>query len=185
MGREAITKALLDAPITYNEVQQAVVRYCYGDSICGQRVLYQLGMTQIPIYNVNNNCASGSSAIMLARNLVSHGAAGCVLVVGFKKMSIGSLSANFHDRADPLGPVAGMLTRNNRNYNGVSDQISFAIRIFGHAAREYMQLYGAESDDFAEIARINHAHSRNNPYAQFQDVYTMEDIKSSPRYMRL
>lgn len=180
MGREAITKALLDARITYNEVQQAVASYCYGDSTCGQRVLYQLGMTQIPIYNVNNNCASGSSAIVLARNLVSHGAAGCVLVVGFEKMSTGSLGANFHDRADPLGPVVGMLTRNNRNYNGVSDQIPFAIRMFGDAAREYMQLYGAESDDFAEIARINHAHSRNNPYAQFQDVYTMEEIKSSP-----
>jgi sterol carrier protein 2 len=60
-------------------------------------------MTGIPIYNTNNNCARGSTGIALARNLVSHGAADCILVVGLEKMSAGSLDSKFKDREDPLG----------------------------------------------------------------------------------
>jgi sterol carrier protein 2 len=51
---EAATKALLDAGINYDEIEQAHVGYCYGDSTCGQRALYALGLTGIPILNVNN-----------------------------------------------------------------------------------------------------------------------------------
>lgn len=53
MGKEAGEKALADAGIKYSEIEQAAVGYCYGDSTCGQRVLYQLGMTGIPMYNVS------------------------------------------------------------------------------------------------------------------------------------
>jgi len=65
-AREAITKALQDAGIKYEEVQQAVAGYVYGDSTCGQRAIYEVGMTGIPVYNVNNNCSTGSSALYLA-----------------------------------------------------------------------------------------------------------------------
>lgn len=93
MAKEAINKALQDAKINYSEIQQATVGYVYGDSTCGQRALYEVGMTGIPIFNVNNNCATGSSAIYLAKQILEAGNVDCVLAVGFEKMEPGSLSA--------------------------------------------------------------------------------------------
>ncbi|KAJ4202100.1 hypothetical protein NW767_006059 [Fusarium falciforme] len=171
LGFEAGVKALLDAKINYDDVDQGVACYCYGDSTCGQRVFYQFGLTGIPVYNVNNNCSTGSTGINMARTLVQHGAADCVMVVGFEKMMPGSLQSFFKDRANPLGPTTKMMadTRGVTNAPG-------AAQMFGNAGREYMEKYGAKAEDFAEIARVNHAHSPNNPYSQFQQVYTKEQI---------
>ncbi|KAI4258215.1 MAG: hypothetical protein L6R42_005224 [Xanthoria sp. 1 TBL-2021] len=172
---EAGIKALLDAQINYDDVDQGVACYCYGDSTCGQRVFYQFGMTQIPIYNVNNNCSTGSTGLHMARQAVSHGAADCVMVVGFEKMFPGSLQSFFKDRTNPTGTTAEMMkeTRGVTNAPG-------AAQMFGNAGREYMERYGAEAKDFAEIARVNHAHSAKNPYSQFQDVYSLDQILSAP-----
>lgn len=92
MVKESVTKALLDGKVKYNQIQQAVVGYVNGDSTCGQRALYEVGMTGIPIYNCNNNCATGSTALMLAKQLVETGQNDCVLAVGFEKMERGSLT---------------------------------------------------------------------------------------------
>ena len=64
-----------------------------GDSTCGQRALYPLGMTGIPIYNVNNNCATGSTALFMASQFISAGIVDCMLALGFEKMEKGSLAA--------------------------------------------------------------------------------------------
>lgn len=175
LGFEAGIKALLDAQINYDDVDQGVACYCYGDSTCGQRVFYQFGMTQIPIYNVNNNCSTGSTGLHLARNVISHGGADCILVVGFEKMNPGSLQSFWQDRSNPTGTSGEMMaaTRGVTNAPG-------AAQMFGNAGREYMEKYGAKAEDFAEIARINHEHSQRNPYSQFQDVYTLEQIMKSP-----
>jgi sterol carrier protein 2 len=133
-------------------------------------------MTQIPIYNVNNNCSTGSSGIHLARQLISHRAADCILVVGFEKMFPGSLKTNFPDRIPPNDRTVAMI----HETRGWNDKAPRAPQTFGNAGVEYMEKYGATLDDFAEIARINHAHSVKNPYSQFQDVYTLEQIKNSP-----
>merc|ERR1712158_271907 len=69
MAKEAVDKAMADSGLKYTDVEQACVGYVYGDSTCGQRALYPLGMTGIPVYNVNNNCATGSSALFLAPQL--------------------------------------------------------------------------------------------------------------------
>ncbi|PHH92288.1 hypothetical protein CDD83_8102 [Cordyceps sp. RAO-2017] len=175
LGFEAGVKALLDAGINYDEVEQGVACYCYGDSTCGQRVFYQFGMTKIPIYNVNNNCSTGSTGLAMARSLVGAGAADCVLVVGFEKMMRGSLQSFFTDRENPTGTTVAMMaeTRGIESAPG-------AAQMFGNAGREYMERYGAAADDFAEIARVNHAHSPNNPYSQFQQVYSLDQIKAAP-----
>jgi sterol carrier protein 2 len=110
---EAGINAMLDAHITYDDVDQGVACYCYGDSASGQRVFCQFGMTQIAIYNLNNNYASGSSGMVLARDMISYGGADCTLVVGFEKMSPGSLSSSFKDRANPLGRAIDMMTRSH------------------------------------------------------------------------
>ncbi|KAH6851117.1 thiolase-like protein [Chaetomium sp. MPI-CAGE-AT-0009] len=176
LGYEAGIKAMLDAQISYDDVEQGIACYCYGDSTCGQRVFYQFGMTQIPIYNVNNNCSTGSTGLAMGRNMISAGAADCVLVVGFEKMMPGSLQSFFNDRESPLGTTYAMMATTR----GLS-KAPGAAQMFGNAGREYMEKYGAEPSDFGEIARINHAHSVNNPYSQFQDVYTLEQIMASPK----
>ncbi|MBV9284408.1 MAG: lipid-transfer protein, partial [Acidimicrobiia bacterium] len=91
MVKEAGTKALDDAGIAYDEVEQAVAAYCYGDSTSGQEAIYELGLSGIPIVNVNNNCSTGSSALFLARQLIAGGMADCMMAVGFEKMEKGSL----------------------------------------------------------------------------------------------
>ncbi|KAK6225762.1 nonspecific lipid-transfer protein [Colletotrichum tabaci] len=175
LGFEAGVKAMLDAQINYDDVEQGVACYCYGDSTCGQRVFYQFGMTGIPIYNVNNNCSTGSTGLAMARSFVSSGAADCVLVVGFEKMMPGSLQSFFNDRENPTGTTIKMMadTRGITNAPG-------AAQMFGNAGREYMEKYGARAEDFAEIARVNHEHSTKNPYSQFQDVYTRDQILQAP-----
>ncbi|EOD44295.1 putative non-specific lipid-transfer protein [Neofusicoccum parvum UCRNP2] len=175
MGFEAGIKALLDAGINYDDVDVGVACYCYGDSTCGQRVFYQFGMTQIPIYNVNNNCSTGSTGLHMGRTMVSHGAADVAMVVGFEKMFPGSLSTFFQDRTNPT------LTTNlvMKETRGITNAPG-AAQLFGNAGREYIEKYGAKKEDFAEIARVNHEHSKRNPYSQFQDEYTHEQIMSSP-----
>ena len=136
LGLEAGIKALLDAHITYDDVELGIASYCYGDSVSGQRVFYQFGMTEIPILNVNNNCASASTGIAMARDTISYGGADCVMVVGFEKMKPGSLERNFTDRADPTGRFMEM---NYKNWGKAKS--SGAVQLFANAAQEYMQKY--------------------------------------------
>jgi len=175
LGFEAGVKAMLDAHINYDDVDQGVACYCYGDSTCGQRVFYQFGMTGIPVYNVNNNCSTGSTGLYMGQNMIAHGAADCVLVVGFEKMFPGSLQTFFQDRANPTGTSSLMM----KETRGIT-KAPGAAQMFGNAGREHMEKYGSELKDFAEIGRINHAHSKNNPYSQFQDEYTLEQVMNAP-----
>src|SRR5689334_15461524 len=84
LAETAVRAALADAGLGLESVEQAYASYVYGDSTCGQRALYRVGTTGIPIVNVNNNCSSGSSALFLARQAVDSGAADCVLAFGFE-----------------------------------------------------------------------------------------------------
>lgn len=177
MGCEAIVKALLDAGLTYDSVQYAIAGYVYGDSCCGQRVLYQLGMTGIPIMNVNNNCSTGSSAVYQAKRLIESGDADCVLCVGFEKMEPGSLGSKFTDRALPIGLFGAMMAETK----GLSNS-PIACQLFANAGIEYLDKYAkGDYSSLAKIAQINHKHSANNPYSQFRDVYTLDQIKASPK----
>ncbi|KAF2123236.1 thiolase-like protein [Lophiotrema nucula] len=175
MGYEAGVKAMLDAQINYDDVETGVACYCYGDTTSGQRIFYQFGMSSIPIYNTNNACATGSTGLHLARTLVRNGAIDCALVIGFEQMSPGSIKSVWHDRPSPMGLSMRMMA----DTRGV-DKSPPNAQYFANAGKEYMEKYGAEARDFAEIARISHEHSQNNPYAQFRDVYTLEQIEKSP-----
>jgi acetyl-CoA acetyltransferase len=175
IGREAATNALADAGIAYGEVQQAFLAYCYGDSTSGQRALYGVGLTGIPMVNVNNNCATGSTALYLANQYVSAGIADCVLALGFEKMQRGSLREYWDDRAAATGRfIEAMAAR-----RGMSDAPP-APQLFGNAGREYMERYGVSRETIAKIAEKNHRHSVNNPYSQFRDEYSLEEILASP-----
>src|SRR4029450_8728759 len=101
MARKASEAALADAKVPFTDVQQAFAGYVYGASTRGHPPAYQLGQTGIPVFNVNNNCSTGSSALMLGAQAVAGGLAECVLVVGFEQMEPGALSAKWTDRANP------------------------------------------------------------------------------------
>ncbi|KPV77423.1 uncharacterized protein RHOBADRAFT_51278 [Rhodotorula graminis WP1] len=168
---EAATKALLDAGVNYDEIEQAFAGYVYGDSTCGQRALYALGMTKIPIMNVNNNCSTGSSALWLARQAIEYGIADCVMALGFEKMAPGSLTNAFNDRDPPLSKTVGLMADMDKMTTG-----PFAAQIFGNGAQEYIEKYGATWEDVAAIAAKSHTHSVNNPYAQFHNAMTTEEV---------
>jgi sterol carrier protein 2 len=175
MAKEAGEKALADAGVPYDAIEQAAVGYCYGDSTCGQRAVYTLGLTGIPVYNVNNNCSTGSTALFMAKQFVEGGIADCVLALGFEKMEKGSLGAKFTDRTNPL----------DKQFQMMVDLRGFAAappapQFFGNAGREHMERYGTKPEHFAKIGQKNHRHSVNNPYSQFQDEYSLEQILGAP-----
>jgi acetyl-CoA acetyltransferase len=174
MVKEAGTKALADARIGYADIGQAVIGYCYGDSTSGQRALYELGMTGIPIYNVNNNCSTGATSLFLAKQLVEGGLSDCVMAAGFEKMEKGSLGAKFADRTNPMDRHV-LLMMQLREYGAAPP----AAQLFGNAGREHMDRFGTKPEHFAKIGFKNHKHSVNNPYSQFQDEYSLEDILNS------
>jgi acetyl-CoA acetyltransferase len=174
MAREAGTKALEDAGIPYDRVEQAFVGYCYGESTSGQRAVYGLGLTGIPVVNVNNNCSTGSSALYMARQAVRGGLADCALALGFEKMEKGSLGVKYTDRTNPIDKHLMTMFEVRE-----PEQSPFAPQMFGNAGREHMERYGSEPDHYAWIGWKNHKHSVNNPYAQFQDEYSIEDIKAA------
>jgi acetyl-CoA acyltransferase len=174
MAKESGTNALEDAGISYDDVEQAYVGYCYGDSTCGQRAVYGLGLTGIPVINVNNNCSTGSTALFMARQAIKGGLADCVLALGFEKMEKGSLGVKYTDRTNPIDKHAMAMFELRE-----PEASPPAPQMFGNAGREHMERYGSEADHYAWIGWKNHKHSVNNPYAQFQDEYSMEDIKSA------
>jgi len=172
MARESGTKALEDAGLEFDEIEEAYVGYVYGESTAGERAVYELGMTGIPITNVNNNCSTGSTALYLAARAIRGGLADCVLALGFEKMQPGSLNLDsFGDREAPLGNHMRALAESSPMAGPP------AAWMFGSAGAEHMRMYGSTPEHFAKIAQKNHKHSTNNPYAQFQDEYTLEQIQ--------
>jgi acetyl-CoA acetyltransferase len=173
-AKEAGEKALADAGIPYEDVEEAFAGYCYGDSTYGQRAIYQLGLTGIPVVNVNNNCSTGSSALYLARRAVKGGLVDCALAVGFEKMEKGSLGMKYTDRTPALDKHMGRMFEVRD-----PEESPFAPQMFGNAGRDHMDKYGSKPEHFAWIGWKNHKHSVNNPYAQFQDEYSLDEIKEA------
>jgi acetyl-CoA acetyltransferase len=164
--------ALKDAGLEYEKVQMAFAGYAVGDTTCGQAVLYRVGRTGIPVFNVNNACASGSSALFLARQAVESGAVECALAVGFEQMYAGPTRSAYPDRPFPRADVqpiqdelcadAGDIPRN--------------LITFGGAGREHMQKYGTRMETFAAIRAKASRHASNNPLALFKKILSTEDV---------
>lgn len=175
MGAAAGHLALEDAAIPYAAVEQAYVGYVYGDSTAGQRVIYDIGMTGIPVFNVNNNCATGSSALYLARQAVESGIVECALALGFEQMVPGALGYIFPDRPAPLEKFTDVA----KARYGDSD-VPMAPLLFGGAGREYIEKYGAKPETFGRITVKARRHAANNPNAVFRDPVSLEQVMESP-----
>ena len=165
---EAVITSLADAGLAYPQIQRAAVGYVFQPSAAGQRALYDIGLTGIPVVNVNNNCATGSTALMLAREWVGCGLADVALAVGFEQMTRQAMSGP--------GAAVSTLDRHLAVLPPEPDDAPLTARFFGHAAIEHMKRYGTTPEQLASVAVKNHEHSTRNPFAQFQAPYPLERV---------
>ena len=171
MGSEAARRALADAGLVYTNIQQAYVGYVYGNSTCGQRALYEIGLSGAPIINVNNNCSTGSTALYLARQAIESGAMDCVLALGFEQMKPGALGTVYQDRPSAFA-----------QFDAEADKlvdapgVPLALRYFGGAGLAHMKKYGTTLEAFAKIRAKASRHAKNNPLALFRKEVSAEDV---------
>ncbi|SFO48113.1 acetyl-CoA acyltransferase [Pseudonocardia ammonioxydans] len=173
LAERAVRAALADAGIGLDRVQQAYAGYVYGDSTSGQNALYRVGMTGVPVVNVNNNCSTGSSALFLARQAVASGAAECVLAFGFEQMRRGALGSGWDDRPSPFDRFDDVLA-------DADPAVPMAPRYFGAAGQAYCETHGMDPAVFAQVAVKARRHAANNPYAVFTDQVTVDEVLASP-----
>ncbi|NIB41698.1 lipid-transfer protein [Pseudomaricurvus alkylphenolicus] len=174
MASTAINNAMAMAGIEAGNVDQAYASYVNGDSTAGQHALYDAFQTGIPVINVNNNCASGSTALFLARQAVASGAADCVLAFGFEEMQPGALGSSSEGLEDPISRFAEVLQK--LDYPPGPP----ALQCFGAAGSYYMDKYGAKADIFAKVAVKTRNHAVRNPYSLFSTPLSVEEVASAP-----
>jgi len=177
LAEGAVRAALADAGVGLAAVQQVYAGYVYGDSTSGQSVVYRVGMTGVPVINVNNNCSTGSSALFLARQAVASGAADCVLAVGFEQMQRGALKEHWGDRPSPFARFDDVVNQ----VLGDAGDAPLAPRYFGGAGVAYCEKYGMDPAVFAQISVKSRKHAAANPYAVFTAPVTVKEVLSSPR----
>lgn len=176
MGARAVQLALTDARLDFHLVDQAYVGYVYGDSTAGQAALYKVGLSGIPVFNVNNNCATGSSALFLARQAVESGAVECALALGMDQMVPGALKGAFDDRPSPMQKFADTMTA----HQGFQPETPRAAQFFGGAGRDYMAQYGTKRETFGRISVKARQHAARNPLAVFKQTLTLEEVMAAP-----
>jgi len=174
-GPQAIRSALQDSGIEYEDIDEVFASYIYGDTCCGQRIAYDVGLTGIRISNVNNACASGSTAIYLARQAILSGESECVLAVGFEQMNPGALGSSYDDRPHPFA----LFMEPMKEIQGFTDDVLTA-QLFGGAGRDHMERYGTSPEAFAMISVKARQHANRNPHAVFRDLLTLEEVMESP-----
>lgn len=175
MAAHAVRAALADAGLDYGAVGQAYAGYVYGDSTCGQRALYEVGMTGIPVFNVNNNCSTGSTALFLARQAVESGVVDCALAVGFEQMAAGALAERYGDRPSPFD----RFNDESAALVGMPD-VPLALRYFGGAGISHMRKYGTRLETFARVRAKASRHAVRNPLALFRREVTVDEVLASP-----
>ena len=176
MGANAARAALADARVDYALVDQAYVGYVYGDSTAGQAAIYGVGLTGIPVINVNNNCATGSTALFLARQAVASGAIECAIAVGFEQMVPGALKGAYTDRPSPMARFVDAM----QAIQGFDDAAPRAAQFFGGAGRDYIKEYDIRRDTFGRISVKARQHAARNPFAVFRNTVTLEEVMASP-----
>ncbi len=176
MGARAAKLALEDAGVPYDAVQQAYVGYVYGDSTAGQAAIYGVGLTGIPVFNLNNNCSTGSSALFLARQAVASGMVECAIALGFEQMVPGALKGAYDDRPSPMTRFAEVMTA----HQGFDPAAPRAAQFFGGAGMDYMKQYGIRPDTFGRISVKARQHAARNPLAVFRQTLTLDEVMASP-----
>lgn len=174
MAEAAVREALADAGIEYRQVEEAAAGYTMGDSCNGQEALYRLGLTGIPVVNLENACASGSSAVYAMRRAVESGDVDIALAVGFEQMPTGSPGNAFDDR-----PMFSKVKEATRAIQGWEDETPIPLQVFGGAYLELQRRYGYSDELFAMLSVKSRAHAQHNPYALFRNTTTVAEVLAS------
>jgi acetyl-CoA acetyltransferase len=175
MGAAAARMAILDAGLDYGDIDQAYVGYVYGNTTWGQTTLYQLGLSGIPIVNLNNACATGSTALYMARQAVGSGAVDVALALGFEQMTPGALTATFD-----TPPAEDRLADLRKTMLEPGSTAPYAAQMFGAAGLEHQQRYGTQTSTFAQVQVKARRHAANNPMALFSAPLSLGEVLQSP-----
>ena len=166
LAGEAALLALKDAAMTINDIQLlASGNLLQANAMVGQRILQQIGQTGIPIINVSNACATGSTAFREAYFAVGSGEYDVAMAVGSEQMGKAGLLGGGGSRESVEGILGSGLMP----------------AVFGQAGAEHMRQYGTKMEHFAKISVKNHKHSTKNPLSQYQNEVTLEDVMKARR----
>ena len=199
LGREAVEAAMKEAGVGIPNIEAAIVGNATAGLITGQEmiraqvILRDMGFGDIPMINTENACASSSTAFHLAWLYVASGMYDCVLALGVEKLyhedkrrsfqAIGSavdmtafaeLKKKTAERGRAAGETAG------DGGEGAGEKRSMFMDFYAAGAREHMKRYGTTAVQFAKVAVKSHQNASLNPYAQYREVYSVEDILASP-----
>ena len=199
LGREAVELAMKEAGVEMPAIEAAIVGNATAGLITGQEmiraqvILRDMGFGDIPMINTENACASSSTAFHLAWLYVASGMYDCVLALGVEKLyhedkrrsfqAIGSAVdmtafAELKKRTAERGRVAGEGAGDGGE--GAGEKRSMFMDFYAAGAREHMKRYGTTAVQFAKIAVKSHQNASLNPYAQYREVYSVEDILAAP-----
>ena len=194
LGGEAVRDALADAGLGLSDLEAAFVGNCAAglvtgqESIRGQVILRPLGLGKIPVINVENACASGSTALIQACSMVSTGLYDIVLALGVEKLTHPDKRKSFAAFAgavdvDELKEMIESLQKSADSAGGTSgagEKRSMFMDIYAGAARSHMERYGTTVEQYAAVAAKNSFHGSMNPRAQFHEALSVEQVLSAP-----
>jgi acetyl-CoA acetyltransferase len=189
----AITEALLDAGLKGGDLQAAWMGNAAAgvtvgqEMISGQVALRELGIGRIPVVNVENACASSSTALHQACAMVSAGLYDIVLACGSEKlfhvdkartMAAFSGAVDVEDPRGALKVLENMARAAGESFDatGAGESRSVFMDIYSLMAKKHMKQYGTTKEHFAMVTAKNSLHGSLNPRAQFRDVMTVEQV---------
>jgi acetyl-CoA acetyltransferase len=166
LGAECSLNALKDAGVQWKDINAAYCSHVLMGVTVGQFILMPLGPTGIPIFNVDNGCAGGTTAMILARQAIGAGIYDRVLIVGIQKMGKGVLGPEILDlpETDKIQRNMGLLSLPSK---------------YAMIARRHMEEYGTTVEQMAQVSVKNHKHGALNPYSQHQRGFTLEEVLGS------
>ncbi len=163
LGGEAAVQALKDAGLSIKDVEMFVCGNLFqANAMNGQKILQQIGQTGIPVFNVSNACATGSTAVREAYVGVASGMYDVTMAVGVEQMG-------------KMGLLGGGARSGGESVEGVLG-IGLMPAVFGQAGVEHMRNYGTKAEHFAKISVKNHKHSVHNPLSQYQIEVSLNDV---------
>jgi len=197
LGGEAVEDAIKDAGIAKGDIQAAWVGNAAAglmtgqESIRGQVVLRSVGIGKIPVINVENACASASTALNQAAAMVTAGLYDIVLAVGVEKLYHENKQKSFaaFSGAVDVEALAEIMARlkagaraggAEKASSGAGENRSMFMDIYASAARAHMKRWGTTVQQFARVSSKNSFHGSLNPRAQFREALTIEDVLASP-----
>jgi acetyl-CoA acyltransferase len=159
LGAQAALLALKDAGMSIKDVQMlASGNLLQGSAMVGQRIMQQIGQTGVPVINLTNACATGSTAFREAYFAVGSGEVEVAMAVGSEQMG-----------------KAGLLGAAGESVEGILGS-GLMPAIFGYAGLEHMRTYGTTVEHFAKVSVKNHKHSAKNPLSQYQNEVSLDEV---------